>query len=34
MITYGELIASIALIVSIARLVFEIFKYYDEQKRK
>ena len=34
MITYAEFITTIALIVSIARLAFEIFKYYNEHKKK
>ena len=34
MLTYGEIIATVALIVSIVRLVLEIIKYMDEHKKK
>ena len=34
MLTYGEIIATVALIVSIVRLVLEFVKYSDEHKKK
>ena len=34
MITYSEIIATVALVVSIARLVLDIVKYFDERKKK
>ena len=34
MLTYGEIIATVALIVSIVRLVLDIIKYMDEHKKK
>ena len=34
MLTYGEIIATVALIVSIVRLVLDIFKYLDDHKKK
>ena len=34
MITYSEIIATMALIISIVRLVLDIVKYFDEQKKK
>ena len=34
MLTYGEIIATVALIVSIIRLVLEFIKYMDEHKKK
>ena len=34
MLTYGEIIATVALIVSIVRLVLDIIKYSDEHKKK
>ena len=34
MLTYGEFIATAALIVSIARLVLDIVKYLGEHKKK
>ena len=34
MLTYGEIIATVALIVSIVRLVLDIVKYLDEHKKK
>ena len=34
MLTYGEFIATVALVVSIIRLVLEIIKYLDEHKKK
>ena len=34
MLTYGEFIATVALLVSIVRLVLDIVKYSDEHKKK
>ena len=34
MLTYGDIIATVALIVSIVRVVLEIVKYMDEHKKK
>ena len=34
MLTYGEIIATVALIVSIVSLVLDIIKYSDEHKKK
>ena len=34
MLTYGEIIAAVALVVSIVRLVLDIVKYLDEHKKK
>ena len=34
MLTYGDIIAAAALIVSIVRIVLEIVKYMDEHKKK
>jgi len=34
MLTYGEIITTVALVVSIVRLVLEFVKYSDEQKKK
>ena len=33
MLTYGDIISTVAIIVSIARFVFEMIKYNNEQKR-
>ena len=34
MLTYGEIIATVALIVSIVRLVLDIVEYLDDHKKK
>ena len=34
MLTYGEIIATVALIISLVRLVLDIIKYMDEHKKK
>ena len=34
MLTYGEIIATVALLISVARLVLDIVKYLDEYKKK
>lgn len=34
MLTYGDIISTVAIIVSIARFVFEMIKYNNEQKKK
>ena len=34
MLTYGEIIATVALVVSIVRLVLEFVKFSDEHKKK
>ena len=34
MLTYGEIIATVAVLISIARLVLDIVKYLDETKKK
>ena len=34
MITYSELIATVALVVSVARLVLDVVKYHNEHKKK
>ena len=34
MLTYGEIIATVAVLISISRLVLDIVKYLDETKKK
>ncbi len=34
MLTYSEIISTIVLVVSVARLVLDIVKYFDETKKK
>ena len=34
MLTYGEIIATAALLISVARLVLDVVKYLDETKKK
>ena len=34
MLTYGEIIATVALVVSIVRLVLDIVEYMDDHKKK
>ena len=34
MLTYGEIISTIAVVISIARFVFDLIKYKNEQKKK
>ena len=34
MLTYGEIIATVAVLISIVRLVLDIVKYLDETKKK
>ena len=34
MITYGEFIATVGLLVSVVRLVLDLVKYHDEHKKE